>query len=118
MAYVEGFVTPIKKQRLDEYRKMAKLAQTVWKEYGALEYEEYIEDDVKPGKVTSFPQAVHLQPDEMVAFAYVLYESRQHRDQVNEKVMKDPRMKWDPNEDQPFDMKRMFFGGFKPLHGA
>ena len=85
-------------------------------EHGALQYIECIEDDVKPGKVTSFPQAVQLKDDEVVAFSWILYKSRDHRDSVNAKVMEDARMKdmMDPKR-MPFDGKRMFWGGFKSL---
>ena len=114
MAYVDGFVIPVPKTSLDEYKKFAQLASDVWREYGALDYREWVADDVKPGKVTSFPQAVDLKPDEIVVFSYITYESRAHRDAVNEQVMKDPRMQTEPST-WPFDGKRMVFGGFAPL---
>jgi uncharacterized protein YbaA (DUF1428 family) len=95
---------------------MAKTASKVWREHGALEYVECIADDVKPGKVTSFPQSVKLKPGETVVFAYVVYKSRAQRDRVMAKVMKDPRLAnmMDPKK-MPFDAKRMFWGGFKGL---
>jgi uncharacterized protein YbaA (DUF1428 family) len=114
MSYVDGFVVPVPKGKLEEYKKVARLAANVWREYGALDYREWLADDVKPGKLTSFPQSVQLAPDETVVFAYIVYKSRAHRDEVNEKVMKDPRMKTDPST-WPFDGKRMIFGGFAPL---
>jgi len=114
MSYVDGFVVPVKKSKLDEYKKLAQLASDVWREYGALDYQEWLADDVKPGKLTSFPQSVNLEPDEIVVFSYITYESRAHRDAVNEKVMSDPRMKTAP-ETWPFDGKRMIYGGFAPL---
>jgi uncharacterized protein YbaA (DUF1428 family) len=116
MAYVDGFVVPVPKANLPRYREWALLAQKIWKEYGALEYKEWVGDDVKPGKLTSFPQSVQLKDDEVVVFSWVVYESRQQRDQIMEKVMKDPRMQQDP-KDWPFDGKRMIFGGFAPLVG-
>jgi uncharacterized protein YbaA (DUF1428 family) len=116
MAYIDGFVVPVPKANLDKYKAWAELANKVWKEYGALEYKEWIADDVKPGKVTSFPQSVNLKDDEVVIFAWVVYESRQQRDAVMEKVMNDPRLKSDPKE-WPFDGQRMIFGGFSPLVG-
>ena len=91
----------------------------IMREYGALEYVECVGDDVKPGKRTSFPRSVKLKPSETVVFAYIVYKSRAHRDRVNAKVMKDPRLK--PMMDfkaLPFDAKRMFFGGFKVLVDA
>jgi len=112
--YVDGFVVPIPKGKIEAYKEFARLGQRVWREYGALDYQEYIADDVKPGKLTSFPQSVQLKDDETVAFSWIVYKSREHRDEVNEKVMNDPRMKSDPSS-WPFDGKRMIFGGFKPL---
>ena len=114
MSYVDGFVVPVKKSKLDEYKKLAQLASDVWRQYGALDYQEWIADDVKPGKQTSFPQSVNLEPDEIVVFSYITYESRAHRDAVNEKVMNDPRIKTPP-ESWPFDGKRMIYGGFASL---
>jgi uncharacterized protein YbaA (DUF1428 family) len=114
MAYTDGFVVPVPKKNLDQYRAWARKSAALWKEYGALEYREWVADDVKEGEVTSFPQSVQAKPDETVVFAWILYRDRKHRDEVNEKVMKDPRMQMDPKT-FPFDGKRMFFGGFAPL---
>lgn len=114
--YIDGYVLPVPKDRLDEYIEMARLAGSVWKEYGALKVVESVADDVRPGKVTSFPQSVQLKDNETVIFSYILYESREARDEINEKVMKDPRLAhmMDP-KDLPFDGMRMFWGGFKPI---
>jgi uncharacterized protein YbaA (DUF1428 family) len=117
MAYVDGFVIPVPKAQLGRYQEFAELARKVWLEHGALEYKEWVADDVKPGKVTSFPQSVDLKDDEVVVFSWAIYESRQSREQIMEKVMKDPRMQTDP-KDWPFDGKRMIFGGFAPLVGT
>ena len=116
MRYVDGFVLPVPKKNVAAYRRMAKTAGKVWREHGALEYIECIADDVKPGKHTSFPQSVKLKPDETVVFAYIVYKSRAHRDSVNAKVMKDPRLAkmMDPKA-LPFDGKRMIWGGFKVM---
>jgi uncharacterized protein YbaA (DUF1428 family) len=114
MAYVDGFVVPVPKANLSRYREWAQLAAKVWKEYGALDYKEWVAEDVKPGKVTSFPQAVQLKDDEVVVIAWATYESRQARDAIMEKIMKDPRMQSDP-KDWPFDGQRMIFGGFAAL---
>lgn len=111
--YVDGFVLPVPKTNLEKYRKMAEQAGRVWIEHGALEYVECVADDVKPGKVTSFPQSVQLKDDETVIFSWIVYKSRQHRDEVNEKVMKDPRIAGCKPEDMPFDGMRMFWGGFE-----
>ncbi|HSA81571.1 MAG TPA: DUF1428 domain-containing protein [Geminicoccaceae bacterium] len=114
--YVDGFVVPVPKANLEAYRKMAADAGRVWREHGALEFVECVADDVKPGEVTSFPQSVKLEPDETVVFAWIVYDSRAHRDHVNEQVMKDPRItaNMDPKS-MPFDGKRMFWGGFEVL---
>ena len=111
--YVDGFVLPVPKSKLDEYRKMARKAGKVWRDHGALEYRECVAEDVKRGKVTSFPQAVEMKRNETVIFAWIVYRSRTHRDKVNEKVMADPRLAdmMDP-ESNPFDSSRMFWGGF------
>jgi uncharacterized protein YbaA (DUF1428 family) len=116
MAYVDGFVVPVPKRKLEAYRRMARKAGKVWREHGALRYVECVADDVKPGKHTSFPQSVKLKPGETVVFSYIVYKSRVQRDRVNAKVMKDPRLKsmMDPKA-MPFDGKRMFWGGFKVL---
>jgi len=114
MSYIDGFVVPVPKSKLEEYKKFARLASSVWREYGALDYREWVAEDVKPGKLTSFPQAVQLTPDEIVVFSYIVYQSRAHRDEVNAKVMKDPRLQQDPST-WPFDGKRMVYGGFAPL---
>ena len=116
MPYVDGFVVPVPKAKLADYKKMAKKAGKVWMDHGALQYVECVADDVKPGKVTSFPQAVKLKPDEVVIFSWIVYSNRKVRDKVNAKVMADPRLAamMDPKA-MPFDGKRMFWGGFKPM---
>jgi uncharacterized protein YbaA (DUF1428 family) len=115
MAYVDGFVLPVPKKNLDAYRKLARKAGKIWKEYGALEYIECVEDDVKPGKLTSFPQAVKLKPDEVVVFSWIVYKSRAQRDRINKLVMADPWFDSMDPKSMPFDGKRMFWGGFKPI---
>ncbi|WP_269789928.1 DUF1428 domain-containing protein [Stenotrophomonas sp. Iso1] len=115
MSYVDGFVLPVPQERLAEYRRMARKAGAVWKDHGALAYLEAVADDVKPGKHTSFPQAVKLKENEVVVFAYIVYRSRAHRDRVNAKAMADPRLAGMDAKTMPFDGKRMFWGGFKPF---
>jgi uncharacterized protein YbaA (DUF1428 family) len=114
--YVDGFVVPVLKNKLPAYRQMAQKAGRIWREHGALDFVECVADDVKVGKVTSFPQAVKLKPGETVVFSYITYKSRAHRDRVNKKVMADPRLKdmMDPKS-MPFDGKRMIYGGFEVL---
>lgn len=115
MPYVDGFVLPVPKKNLAAYRALARKAGKIWKEYGALEYIECVEDDVKPGKYTSFPQSVKLKPGEVVVFSWIVYKTRAQRDRINKQVMADPRlMSMDPKT-MPFDGKRMFWGGFKPI---
>jgi uncharacterized protein YbaA (DUF1428 family) len=112
MAYVDGFVLPVPKKNLAAYRRMARKAGKIWKEYGALEYRECVADDVKTGEHTSFPQSVKLEDGETVVFAYIVYRDRKQRDEVNEKVMKDPRMA-NQGPMKILDGKRMIFGGFE-----
>src|SRR5690348_10870890 len=114
--YIDGYVLAVPEQNLDAYKKMARRAGKIWLEHGALEYRENIEDDVQPGKLTSFPQAVKRKPGELVVFSWIVYKSRAQRDRINAKVMKDPRLAdmADPKK-LPFDGKRMFWGGFKPI---
>ena len=111
--YVDGVVLPLPHKNVEAYRRFSLDAGKVWREHGALEYIECIADDVKPGKLTSFPQAVNLEPDETVVFAWIVYETREHRDRVNAAVMKDPRMANMNPKTMPFDTKRMIWGGFK-----
>jgi uncharacterized protein YbaA (DUF1428 family) len=114
--YVDGFILPVPKKNLGEYLKLAKLAGKVWLDHGALDYVECVADDVKPGKITSFPQSVKLKKGEAVIFSWVTYKSRTHRDRVLKKVMADERLScmMDP-KGLPFDGSRMFWGGFKPI---
>jgi uncharacterized protein YbaA (DUF1428 family) len=116
MSYVDGFVVPVPRKNLPAYLRMAKKVGKIWREHGALEYKEWISDDVKVGKLTSFPRSVKLKPGETVVFAYIVYKSRAQRDRVNAKVMKDPRSAemMDPKS-MPFDGKRLIYGGFKIL---
>ena len=114
--YVDGFVIALPKDNIDAYRRIAREAGKIWREHGALEYRECVADDVEKGKVTSFPRAVKLKPDEIVVFSWIVYKSRAQRDRINAKVMKDPRMeKMMESKDMPFDAKRMIYGGFKTI---
>jgi uncharacterized protein YbaA (DUF1428 family) len=112
MPYVDGFVLAVPRANLDAYRAMARLGGEVWKEHGALSYVECLGDDVPYGELTSFPRAVQAKEDEVVVFSWITYRDRAHRDQVNEKVMADPRLK-DSMTNMPFDGKRMIYGGFE-----
>src|SRR6185312_5364399 len=116
MAYVDGFVLAVPKDKLDAYKAMARECAPIWKENGAIDYVECVGDDVPYGKVTSFPRAVQATEDEVVIFSWIIYESREARDAVNQKAMTDARMKKYENN-VPFDGKRMIYGGFKPFLG-
>lgn len=111
MAYVDGFVIAVPKERMDDYERIARQAGEVWKEYGALGYVEAVADDVPYGELTSFPRAVQATDEETVVFSYILYRDRAHRDEVNAKVMADPRI-IGVMDKMPFDTKRMIWGGF------
>jgi uncharacterized protein YbaA (DUF1428 family) len=114
--YVDGFIMPLPKANVDKYREIADAAGRLWIEHGALEYKECIADDVKVGETTSFPRSVKLEDDETVVFAWITYESRADRDEVNAKVMADERMKalMEPSGEIA-DHKRMIYGGFEIL---
>ena len=115
MPYVDGFIVPVPKKKVDAYRRLARKAGKIWKEYGALEFKECIADDVKKGKWTSFPRSVKLKPTETVMFSYIVYKSRKDRDGINAKVMKDNRIAGMDMKDMPFDGRRMIYGGFNVL---
>jgi len=114
MKYVDGFVLAVPKANLDAYKELSRRAGEVWKEYGAIDYVECVGDDVPYGELTSFPRAVQAKDDEIVIFSWITYESKQKRDDVNAKVMADPRLS-NMMETPPFDGKRMIFGGFQTL---
>jgi uncharacterized protein YbaA (DUF1428 family) len=114
-SYVDVFVVPVPNKNIKDYRANAELFGKVWREHGALSFIEVEADDVPSGKVTSFPQSVDLKPEETVFVGIATYTSRAHRDEVNAKAMKDPRMGNMNPASMPFDGKRMFFGGFKPF---
>lgn len=112
--YVDGFVIPVPKKKLDEYKAFSTKASKLWKDRGAINYVECVGDDVQPGEVTSFPQAVKLKDDEVVVFSWITYKSKEDRDRINKAIMEDPEMK-QMGENMPFDGKRMFMGGFKTI---
>ena len=117
MPYVDGFIIPVPTKNLPLYRKMSQKAGKVWMEYGALEYRECVGDDLEGEGMTPFGKPFKLKPDETIVFSWIVYKSKAHRKQVNAKVMSDPRiaaMMPDKTE-QPFDPKRMLYGGFKMI---
>lgn len=109
MPYVDGFVIPVQKDKVEAYKAHARKAGEVWKEFGALDFVECIGDDVPYGQLTSFPRAAQAKDDEVVIFSWIVYRSRADRDAIMAKIMADPRLKGD----MPFDGKRMIFGGFE-----
>jgi uncharacterized protein YbaA (DUF1428 family) len=112
--YLDGFVLPVAKKNLPKYRRIARLAGKVWREHGALEYREFIGDDLDVKGMMPFPKMVKTRPGEVVFLSYITYKSKAHRNQVNAKVMKDPRFaKMIASKEMPFDTKRMAYGGFR-----
>ena len=112
--YVDGFVVPLPKKNLAAYRRLARLGKKVWLEHGALEYRECVGDDMHIKGTLPFPKLTRSKPGETVVIAWIVYKSRAHRDKVNARVMKDPRMALGPKT-MPFDVKRLAYGGFKVL---
>lgn len=118
--YVDGFVLPVPKKNVPAYRRMAQASGKIWREYGALEFRECVGDDLKTQMgLLSFPRLGRLRRGETVFFSWIVYKSRAHRDIVNKKVMKDPRIaKMMQQGPMPFDPKRMAYGGFRVLVDA
>ena len=116
MNYVDGYVLPLPKKRLQLYRRMALKSAKIWREHGALEYRECVGEDLKVKWGVPFPRTIKVKPGETVVFAWVVFKSRANRDRVNAKVMKDPRLAdMMDAKAMPFDCKRMVYGGFKVL---
>jgi uncharacterized protein YbaA (DUF1428 family) len=119
MPYIDGFVLPLPAKNVESYRKMSKKAGKIWREHGALEYRECVGDDLNATMGLAFPKGLSLKRDETVVFAWIVFKSKAHRDRVNAKVMKDPRLAEMAGEDaMPFDVKRMMYGGFKVIVDA
>lgn len=119
MRYVDGFVIPVPKKNLPAYRRMAQKAGRIWREHGAVEFRECTGDDLNVKGMASFPRMLGLKRGETVLFSWIVFKSRAHRNRVNAKVMKDPRLAdmMDPKS-MPFDSKRMVYGGFRVLVDA
>lgn len=114
MAYVDGFVLPVPKKNLKAYLRIARLAAKVYKDHGAVEYRECVGDDLNPTFCTPFPRMVKPKRGETIFFSFIVFKSRAHRDQVNKKFMKDPRIaSMGCSKKMPFDCRRMAYGGFK-----
>jgi len=112
--YVDGFLLPVPKKKIEVYRRIAAKAGRLWMKYGALAYVEAVGEDLKVSQLVPFTRAVRVKPGETVAFSYIVFKSRAHRDRVNAKVIKDPSMQLEP-ADNPIDMKRMVYGGFRTI---
>lgn len=116
MHYVDGYVLPVPKKNMGAYRRMAQKAGKIWREHGALDYKECVGDDLNVKWGVPFSRPVKAKPGETVIFAWILFKSRAHRDRVNAKVMKDPRLTSSMDaKSMPFDCTRMVYGGFKTL---
>jgi uncharacterized protein YbaA (DUF1428 family) len=118
MAYVDGFLLIVPTDRIDDYKKMSKKAGKIWREYGALEYRECVGDDLDIKFGRPFPTLLKLKPTETAVFSWIVYKSKAQRNQVNAKVMKDPRLDGMDPKSMPFDMKKMSMGGFTVLVDA
>ncbi|MGJ8698112.1 MAG: DUF1428 domain-containing protein [Verrucomicrobiaceae bacterium] len=116
--YTDGFIVPVPKDRIEDYRKCAEFAAKVYMEYGALEYREWVADDTNAGEMRNFPQIAGLKDHETVVLSWITFNSREHRDEVNAKAMADERLAKMCENDPPFDMKRMAYGGFRLLTGS
>jgi uncharacterized protein YbaA (DUF1428 family) len=117
--YVDGFLVPVPRKKLAQYRRISSKAGKIWREHGALEYIECVGDDLNIKGMASFPRRVRLKRGETVVFSWIVYKSRRHRDAVNKKVMSDKRLASMMNpKAMPFDVKRMSYGGFKVLVDA
>ena len=113
--YVDGYVIPVPKKSVNAYRREAQKAGKIWRDHGALEFREYVGDDLNVKIGLPFPRGIKIKPGETVIFSWVVYKSRAHRDSVNKKVMKDPRLVKMMDQPMPFDAKRMLYGGFKMI---
>jgi len=114
--YIDVVVIPVPRAKLDEYKRLSPEWGKAHLRHGALSFRDCISDDVQPGKVTSFPQAVQLKDGEVIALAWVVYRNKEDRDRISKAVMEDPQLKesMDPAK-MPFDGKRMFWGGFETI---
>jgi uncharacterized protein YbaA (DUF1428 family) len=117
--YVDGFLLPVPKKNVEAYRRISQKAGRVWREHGALEYRECVGEDLRVKGMVPFPRVIKAKPGETVVFAWIVFKSRAHRDRVNAKVMKDPRLAQTmDSKAMPFDVKRMAYGGFDVLVDA
>ena len=116
MPYVDGFLLPVPKRNLDAYARMSRKAGKIWREHGALDYKECAGDDLNVKGMVPFTRRIKVKPGETVVFSWIVFRSRAHRDRVNAKVMKDPRLAdMMDSKAMPFDLKRMVYGGFRVI---
>jgi uncharacterized protein YbaA (DUF1428 family) len=113
--YVDGYVIPVPRKSVNAYRREAQKAGKIWRDHGALEFRECVGDDLNVKMGLPFPRGIKIKPGETVIFSWIVYKSRAHRDSVNKKVMKDPRLVKMMDQPMPFDAKRMLYGGFKTI---
>jgi uncharacterized protein YbaA (DUF1428 family) len=118
MSYVDGYVLPVPRKNLHEYVAMAKLGGKIWMDHGALDYKECVGEDLSVKCGLPFPKLMKLKRGEVVFFSFIVFKSRAHRDRVNAKVMKDPRLSESMTKKMPFDIKRMAYGGFRVVVDA
>jgi uncharacterized protein YbaA (DUF1428 family) len=113
--YVDGYVIPLPKKSVNAYRRAAQKAGKIWRDHGALEFRECVGDDLNIKMGLPFPRGIKIKSGETVIFSYIVFKSRAHRDRVNGRVMKDPRLAKMMDQPMPFDVKRMLYGGFKTI---
>ncbi|MEN8694480.1 MAG: DUF1428 domain-containing protein [Akkermansiaceae bacterium] len=113
--YIDGFIIPVPKDRIHDYRKCSEFSAQLYREYGALEYREWVADDTNAGEMRNFPQLAGLKAHETAVLCWITFNSREHRDEVNAKAMADERLAKMCENDPPFDMRRMAYGGFQQL---
>ncbi len=118
MKYVDGYVLPVPKKRVKEYLKMAKFGEKMWRKFGAIDYKECVGNDLRSPWGTTFTKMMKTKPNETVIFAYIVFKSRAHRDQVNKKVMAAMAKSGDTPPEMPFNPKRMVYGGFTAAVGG
>jgi uncharacterized protein YbaA (DUF1428 family) len=113
--YIDGYVLPVPKKKVRAYRRLAEKTGKIWREHGALEFRECIGDDLNVKMLVPFPRVVKPKPGETIFFSWIVFKSRAHRDRVNAKVWKDPRLGSMDMKAMPFDAKRTLYGGFKAV---
>jgi uncharacterized protein YbaA (DUF1428 family) len=114
-AYVDGYLLPVPRERIEDYRRLALRAGAIWREHGALAYHECIGDDLDVEGMVPFPRLLGIAPDETVVFAWIVFASLAERDRINARVLADPRLAGGAPTSVPFDCRRIAYGGFRTL---